>query len=63
MIHELKILTHGALFIVGGFAAHLFHVWNRDRLNHRHDESHFLTDILLGGVGTLIIFMGIFVYW
>ena len=63
MTDELKILGAVVLFIVGGFAAHLFHVWNRDRLNHMHDESHFLSDILLGGVGTLIIFMGIFVYW
>jgi hypothetical protein len=56
MTPELKMLGLVVLFIVGGIATHFFHTWNRIRLNHLQVTDHMMTDFILGGFGTLIIF-------
>jgi len=56
MTHELKTLGLIVIFILGGIARHFFHTWNRTRLGHLHEMDNLITDFILGGFGTLILF-------
>ena len=51
----MGILGLIVLSILGGLAAHFFHIWNRERLGHGHNEIHFMADMLWGGMITFLI--------